>query len=880
MSELSFHQRIFGKLHPESEIDISLVNQFFNPSVLLEKSLNCREIPIEDILITLERTGQVLGDPQGYYYQQCLSLMPSLINYSPKMVEKGLQILKLLLSRDFLISRLSCLGNYHALDYFAPLPYGRYQRAMPIGTICHIAAGNVFLGSVDSLIYGIITKNVNILKASRQDLIFPTLFFKALEEVDKKNNITPYVSLVYWSRVQQQVTDYIKQNVDAILLFGGEQAVKEYKQNLSPQTELISFGPKISFAVITEELDDHQLNQAAEGLALDVVMWEQRACTSCQNIFIEDRGQTEKFAGYLNYYLAELSDRYPQTNQDINDQVEIRKERELANWQKFQGKGDVLTTEGKQYTVIVDSSNDLKDSPLNRTVFINKVNKYQDILQGNIRVMKYYMSTVCICSETKQMRITEDFMARGVMRFCKPGTMSLGKDGATPHDGVYIPTQLVRLINFEDLASQKYSTTYIAPDRKQKILLSRINAQLLNSQKCEFYREFFKESEINLDNLEQFKSLPVTEKEHLVKYGPPASEEMLTDKPERAYIFSAGGTTGSLKYVYYSASEFARSELYWGEGFKAAGITPEDRTANYLKAGAFWTAFPATNQGLEQSGCTILSLTANQTEDETLGYLKRFQPTAIFGVSTNLILLAEAAREQNIDIRIEKLYYTGEHLASGAREFLTNTFHSRFIRSLGYAAVEVGPIGFQCEQCRENEFHVFEFYNYVELEEQGAILVTTLGRSLHPLIRYRIGDRAELITPPCSCGRTAAKIKLLARDTDMIKLNFAHIYLKDLYEIADQFKQLSSQFQVIVEPENTFIKIKIVFETVDHQVDLKDRQLIENIEKSILDKSGEIKQNWEKLNISQFTVELVFPGSIKRVSRTGKIRRIIDRRSF
>ncbi|KQC13118.1 MAG: hypothetical protein APR63_01255 [Desulfuromonas sp. SDB] len=880
MSEQQFHQRIFGKSYPPREIDISLVNQLFNPSVLLEKSVKCREIPIEDILITLDKTGQVLGDPQGYYYQQCLSLMPALINYSPKMVKKGLQILKLLLSRDFLITRLNCLGNYHALDYFAPIPYGRYQRTMPIGTICHIAAGNVFLGSVDSLIYGMITKNVNILKASRQDLIFPTLFFQALEEVDQKNNIIPYVSLVYWSRDQQQVTDYIKKNVDAILLFGGEQAVKEYKQNLSPQTEFISFGPKISFAVITEELDNQQLNQAAKGLAMDVVIWEQRACTSCQNIFIEDRGQTEIFAGYLDQYLAELSDQYPQNNLDINDQVEIRKERELADWQKFQGEGDVLTTEGKQYTVIVDSSNDLKDSPLNRTVFINKVDKYQDVLQGNIQLMKYYMSTVCICSETKEMEITENFMARGVMRFCKPGTMSLGKDGSTPHDGVYIPTQLVRLINLEDLPPQKYSTTYIASEEKQKILLSRVNAQLLNSQKCEFYRELFKESKINLDNLEQFKTLPVTEKDHLVKYGPPSSAKMLTDKPERAYIFSAGGTTGSLKYVYYRADEFARSELYWGEGFKAAGITPGDRTANYLKAGAFWTAFPATNQGLEQTGCTILSLTANQTEGETLGYLKRFQPTAIFGVSTNLILLAETAREQKIDVHIEKLYYTGEHLASGARDFLKDTFHAGFIRSLGYAAVEVGPIGFQCEHCRENEFHVFEFYNYVELDSQGDILVTTLDRFLHPLIRYRIGDRAELIAQPCSCGRTSVKIKLLARDTDMIKLNFAHIYLKDLFEIADQYKQLSFQFQVIVEPEDTFIKIKVVFETIDHQIDLQDKQLIENIEKSILDKSKEIKQNWEKLKISQFSVELVAPGSIKRVSRTGKIRRIIDRRSF
>jgi phenylacetate-CoA ligase len=44
------------------------------------------------------------------------------------------------------------------------------------------------------------------------------------------------------------------------------------------------------------------------------------------------------------------------------------------------------------------------------------------------------------------------------------------------------------------------------------------------------------------------------------------------------------------------------------------------------------------------------------------------------------------------------------------------------------------------------------------LEQQGEIVLTTLTASAFPLIRFRTGDLAHAMKPPCPCGRTFGRI--------------------------------------------------------------------------------------------------------------------------
>lgn len=875
-----FKHIIFGeKLDIDNDISYESVKKYFSLKELQEKSVNFQKIPIDDILFVLEKAGKLFTDINSEYYKKSIQYLPKLINYSSEMVEKGLYIMSSLLSKKFLISRLSCLKEYHCLDYFTPLKHEKYIRVIPIGTIAHIAAGNVFLGSIDSLLYGIITKNINILKVSSQDKIFPSLFFNALIEADVDNIITPFIALTYWNRENVNVKKYIKTNVDAILLFGGENSVLEYKNGLSAKCEMISFGPKISFALITKDIDEEEFKSIAKGLAKDIVLWEQRACTSCQNIFIEDTGKTEKFAEILYKELDILSKIFPQTNLDINSKVEIRKARELDRWKIFNENNILLEGENTLFTIVVSNSKDLIDSPLNRYIYINKIENYKEILDNNLDLMKYYMSTLSIATKNNYLQITEDFMRKGIMRFCKPGIMSESSNEEAPHDGVDIPLKLVKQINIEDLPIEKYDFDYLKQDFKNKIILSKINTVLSYSQNSEFYKEFYKNNQIPVSNLKEFESFPILKKKHLEEMGPPNSNSMLTDIAFGAYIFSAGGTTGSEKYVYYSREEFSKSKIYFGKGFKNIGINKEDSVANIFRAGAFWTAFPATNDGLEETNCKILSVTGNMSLTETLLLLEKFKPTAVFGVPGTIILLAEKVLSLNKKISIDKIYYAGEHLSIKSRKFLKKVFNTTKIASLGYAAVEVGPIAFQCEFCNINEFHVFEDYCYLEIDNNKEILITTLERTLHPLIKYKIGDRAEFIKKICDCGRTTRKFRLLSRSSDIVKFNSVELYLKDIDKVLEKYNELSAFYQIIVEQEKEKFFVTIKIETISEIFDTSDNPLMQKIKDDIINNSKEIKDNWDITSIKEIKIELLHPEEIERIGKTGKIRRIIDRRA-
>jgi hypothetical protein len=294
--------------------------------------------------------------------------MPEVTGYSREMVERGLDVLRSLLSREMGEARLACLGDRRALDRTVRTGRRRASRALPLGSICCVAAGNIYIGSIDALVLALITKNAGVLKISRSDPVFPFLFLEALEEADPERIVLPSVGVAAWSRSNREVIAHVKESFDAILLFGGAEAVAEWKRDLGPRTELLAFGPKVSFGVLRKGLSEEKRREAARGFARDAILWEQRACTSCQNVLVEG-GEEERdaFAAMLAEALEEACVALPAGSPDLDEAVEIRKERELGFLEEVRGRGRLF--EGRGWTVIARGSGGYVPSPLNRTVY-------------------------------------------------------------------------------------------------------------------------------------------------------------------------------------------------------------------------------------------------------------------------------------------------------------------------------------------------------------------------------------------------------------------------------------------------------------------------------------------------------------------------------
>ncbi|WP_026368750.1 acyl-CoA reductase [Aminiphilus circumscriptus] len=895
---------LFGEfLELPQDLPEATAARFFNETFLAERSRAFAAVPVDDVLGVLHRTGRLLVDPKGSYRRRILENMPAVTGYSPALVEKGVEVLGTLLSRTFLQERLSCLGNYRALDCFVPWGRGKLSRAVPLGAVCHVAAGNIFLGSVDSLVLGISTKNVNVLKISRQDPLFPFLFLEALLEADPKGLVAPYLAVTSWSRRNAAVVSLVKRVFDGILLFGGEDAVREYKKDLAPKTQLLAFGPKISFGVVTEGLDDEELREAAKGFALDVTLWEQRACTSCQNVFVEDAGADAsdlfgddssyvvRFSRYFADALAEQAKVFPPGRAELDELVEIRKERELAAWKSFQGKARLFEVAGGDATVILQEGADVVPSPLNRTVYVNRVRRLEDVTEGNLRVMGYYMSTVGLAAPEERLQSSlEAMLGLGVLRFCRPGTMGLGADPSAPHDGVFIPLQLVRFVNREDISPDLLGQDFLFRESRDRELLARINAILETATASPFYRERYASRALSLPlaSLDDLKNVPFLEKADLAAHCPPFDMTMLTREPRGAYFFASGGTSGKPRYVAWSAEEFDLAGHLTGRGFRMLGIGPEDTVANLLRAGALWTGFLAFDRALEETGCRILSMTYNQSDEETLEMLATFRPTAIMAMSSALVSLAEAVERTGWSGSVPKVFFTGEPLPESAREYVSRLFRSECIASPLYGAVEIGPMGYQCPHCSPTEFHVTDEWCYMELMEDGEIVATTLERHLHPLIRYRLGDRAEWVAGACACGSRSPRFRLLGRTDDYVRVHFGKLYLEEVAQALRAFPELSSDFQIVVDPLGERARVTFTVESLPGRLsglprtqESRDTRDTVELERRICDAiiaKAKVYADPRNLKLEELVARVVPPQSIPRVERTGKIRRIVDRR--
>ena len=867
-------QYIFGHKIETKEISATDASLYFSDEYLHNLLTSFMKIPLDSILAVIEKTGQLMSDQNKPYYQQCQKELPEILNYAPKMVDKGLSFIPNLLCRTTMLERISHLGNHHLMDYPVYNGNGSMLRAIPAGVVCHIAAGNTFLGAIDSILYGIITKNINILKMSSSDRFFPIVFMEALKEADTEKILFPYLAVTYWSQSNIEVMDVIKQNSDVILLFGGEEAVKSFKKEVAPRCEVLAFGPKVSFGIVTADQSEDELLAAAKGFATDVVFWEQRACTACQNIFVEKSDKSDLFIKMLFSELEQTGLEFPQEPMNCDAAVEIRKQREIALWEQFNSNGQVFEGTTSNHTIIVKNSNDLSDSPLERTVIVNIIDNWTSILDGSVRLLKYFMSTIAIASGKKQ-EIIDGFLQFGVMRFCSPGSMSSSSSASNSHDGKFIVESLIKYINFEDFNDQMIGLDFINQTDKAAITLSQINTALDKALKTPYYQKKYKNLQLPVKSFQDFQTLSPLEKNEMAEMSAHHSKEAFSGEDVGCYIFSAGGSTGLKKYVLYSNDEFSKSKELFGKGFRALGLNKNNVIANLFPAGAFYTAFLAINKGLEETGCKVLSMAGGLSHEETLDYFKMFKPDTIFVLPSFIIPLAQFAEQNGYDITIKNIIYAAEHMTTDAKAYISSVFHADKICSFGYAAVETGPIGYQCTCCKDNEFHVEEEWVYVESDENDEALVTCLYKQLQPIIRYKVGDVIEFVKEPCSCGRLSSKFKLLGRSGEKIRISgYSEFYLEEVEKTVQSTVSDGFIFQLLLSPDGIYTQLKLQVETQKYN----DNALLEILKKNLFEKIPVLKLNKEKNMISIFEVCLVKSNSLPRIVRSGKVRRIVDER--
>ena len=76
--------------------------------------------------------------------------------------------------------------------------------------------------------------------------------------------------------------------------------------------------------------------------------------------------------------------------------------------------------------------------------------------------------------------------------------------------------------------------------------------------------------------------------------------------------------------------------------------------------------------------------------------------------------------------------------------------------------------------------------------DSGELVVTNLGRTASPVIRYGTGDIVVRQSTPCACGRTWARLEggVLARTDDMINIRGVNVYPAAIESVVRRFAEV------------------------------------------------------------------------------------------
>jgi phenylacetate-CoA ligase len=238
------------------------------------------------------------------------------------------------------------------------------------------------------------------------------------------------------------------------------------------------------------------------------------------------------------------------------------------------------------------------------------------------------------------------------------------------------------------------------------------------------------------------------------------------------------GTSGKSLTLWWSVETvrewYALAEArwrYWN------GVTRDDRWA--MIGGQLVTPvsqreppFWVWNKGLNQLYMSSYHLAPDLLR-HYLDAIRRYEITYLFGYSSSLYALAQAALEaKKQDLGITLAIANAEPLYDYQRNAIAQAFMCPVRETYGMAEIVAAA-----SECAQNSLHTWPEVGWIEVMEDGHVLpygasgdfvCTGLLNADMPLIRYKTGDRGVLAddSGSCPCGRTLPLVKSIEGRAD------------------------------------------------------------------------------------------------------------------
>jgi phenylacetate-CoA ligase len=327
----------------------------------------------------------------------------------------------------------------------------------------------------------------------------------------------------------------------------------------------------------------------------------------------------------------------------------------------------------------------------------------------------------------------------------------------------------------------------------------------------------------DLRGWDDFHRLPLTRKTEFVHdqaAHPPFGTNLTYPLERYVRVHQTSGTSGQpIRWLETQASWDWWAHC-WGFVLAGAGLGPRDRVYFPFSFGlfvGFWTGF----EGARALGALAIP-GGGQDSLTRLGTMQALGATALVCTPSYALHLAETARERGIDLTrlgVRVTVHAGEPGAGipAVRARIEAGWGARAYDHAGMT--EMGAYGYECAE--QAGLHVNESEFIAEVLDprtlaparEGELVLTNLGRTGSPAIRYRTGDRVRVADTPCACGRTFLRLEggILGRLDDMLIIRGVNVFPSAIEGIVRRFAAID-EFQIEVFRDGELDEARVLIE--------------------------------------------------------------------
>ncbi len=418
-------------------------------------------------------------------------------------------------------------------------------------------------------------------------------------------------------------------------------------------------------------------------------------------------------------------------------------------------------------------------------------------------------------------------------------------------------------------------------------------------RKSPIYREFY--ASLPDDGELRWEEIPILDQDKFWAANTFAGSRVLTGPSVDGVVFKSGGTTGSPKFSVFSQDEWNAFCATFGRGLTAGGLRRGDRVANMFYAGELYASFIFILKSLELAGEPGLQfpLGGSMPAHNALKTCGELGIDVWAGVPTSLMGLVEeyaANRKLYGELRPRKILFGGEGMYGDQRARVEAVFPGVRLQSIGYASVDAGPLGYADEGCAPGEHRVFGKETLFEIVDEdtgelieevgrpGRAIFTNLIRGLVPIIRYPAGDIAQWVEP--KGANPDRKFLLLGRAGEAARVGPVSLYYEDARKILESVfvgepAAAGFVFQIVVShfERKDEMKFVIAVGTPGAGASIDAAALSAKIRDRIHAERPGLLSEAEAGHTHPVQVEFAPLSRLEKNSRTGKLKRVIDRRS-